>query len=348
MTDVRGSTKAIEAGRYREVNLIGAASVNCILNALHTYELPFVFGGDGATILIPSKDRKIAAAELRSLQKLAQNEFGIDLRAGMVSMAQINDLGSEIKVGKYELSPGNYTAQLKGGGVTLAEQMVKYNQPEGATILKAQGEEDPPQLEGLSCRVDTVKSKHGNILSVLIKPNSKNQNEVLESILSQFKSILNDDFLTAAPVSLDRLNWSWPFQMFWAEVMTQKRTRSRYFQILFSSAATLFAKILLTFNIRIGNFEPEKYKRELVMNSDFKKFDDVLRMVIDCSNDQCEKIESFLEQMKQQNLITYGTHKSKEAVLTCIVQSASKNRHVHFVDGGNGGYATAALQMKKS
>lgn len=51
VTDIAGSTKAIELGRYKEVNLIGAASIVAILNLSKNIELPFVFGGDGGYAL---------------------------------------------------------------------------------------------------------------------------------------------------------------------------------------------------------------------------------------------------------------------------------------------------------
>ena len=51
VTDVKGSTKAIEAGRYRDVNKIGAATIAALKNAMPNMTLPFVFGGDGATAI---------------------------------------------------------------------------------------------------------------------------------------------------------------------------------------------------------------------------------------------------------------------------------------------------------
>ena len=50
LTDVRGSTKAVETGRYKEVNLIGAASIVALLNISRETDIPFIFGGDGATL----------------------------------------------------------------------------------------------------------------------------------------------------------------------------------------------------------------------------------------------------------------------------------------------------------
>lgn len=40
ITDVRGSTDAIEAGRYKDVNALGAASIVAVLNAAPGLDLP--------------------------------------------------------------------------------------------------------------------------------------------------------------------------------------------------------------------------------------------------------------------------------------------------------------------
>jgi hypothetical protein len=45
VTDVKDSTKAIEKGRYKEVNLLGASSIIAMLNLMKSFSLPFVFGG---------------------------------------------------------------------------------------------------------------------------------------------------------------------------------------------------------------------------------------------------------------------------------------------------------------
>ena len=51
--DIVGSTGAIEAGRYKSVNMAGASVISALLNALGRRDLPFVFGGDGALVAFP-------------------------------------------------------------------------------------------------------------------------------------------------------------------------------------------------------------------------------------------------------------------------------------------------------
>mgnify|MGYP000920253281 CR=1 FL=1 len=53
ISDIRGSTKAIEAGRYQDVNTLGAASIAAVQSLFYGHDLPFVFGGDGASFLVP-------------------------------------------------------------------------------------------------------------------------------------------------------------------------------------------------------------------------------------------------------------------------------------------------------
>ena len=51
----------------------------------------------------------------------------------------------------------------------------------------------------------------------------------------------------------------------------------------FVLANTLFAYVVMRFGITVGGFVPKTYVQQLVANSDFRKYDDGLRMVLDCT-----------------------------------------------------------------
>ena len=53
VTDVESSTRAVEAGLYQLVNLAGAAGIAAVRNACGGETIPFLFGGDGAVLLVP-------------------------------------------------------------------------------------------------------------------------------------------------------------------------------------------------------------------------------------------------------------------------------------------------------
>ncbi len=344
LTDVRGSTEAIRKGQYKNVNVIGAASITCVLNCLKDFSFPFVFGGDGATMLIPSEFLEKAKASLNGLQKLAVRDFNLELRVGMVSVKTIYDQGYKIKVGKFQLSPGNCLAQFCGNGLTLAETMVKSNDP-SAELLSAELGESSPELQGLSCRLSPFNSKKGTMLSILCRLQVED-NEFFVSLLASLEKILDGDFKSVNPVTRSQLKWRVLPQSFAAEVNLLKKKSHFLFQLWGRLFWVVLSNLSLILEFPLGPFKPKKYKDELVLNSDSKKFDETLRMVIDCSEKQAEQIEQLFRSLYLEHKVFYGIHKSKQALMTCMVFSASENQHIHFIDGADGGYALAAVKLK--
>ncbi len=342
ITDVKGSTRAISQGRYKQVNMIGAASITCIVNCLQGHDFPFVFGGDGATALVPPEALNSVSQELRKLQEFSKSEFQLELRVGLVPVNTLQQMGCTVSVAKYQLTPGNYLAQFRGGGIAKAEEMVKQNHPQ-AQILEA----DPasaPNLEGLSCRLNPLKSNRGVILSLLCKPKDT---IILQEVLSQLKTIFNGDFLSASPVRPEKLKWPWPPTTLFEEARMTKGQGGLVRAVIKTLLKTLLVNASLSFDFPLGPFLPRKYKSELVLNCDFKKFDETLRMVIDCTQEQARAIEELFRQYHQEGKIHFGLHKSKAALMTCMVFSATQNQHIHFIDGADGGYALAAAELKK-
>ena len=100
------------------------------------------------------------------------------------------------------------------------------------------------------------------------------------------------------------------------------------------------------FGWTIGRFDPKVYKREVASNSDFRKFDDGLKMTIDVDADVLQRIENRLKQAEEAGICSYGLHRQKSALMTCLVISPLQPDHVHFIDGADGGYAMAAASLK--
>jgi hypothetical protein len=109
---------------------------------------------------------------------------------------------------------------------------------------------------------------------------------------------------------------------------------------------TALAWVLLTLGLKIGGFDPKKYKQDVSGNADFRKFDDGLKMTIDCDAATVADLRALLDAAAQAGIIRYGLHEQDEAMMTCIVPSAMQNDHVHFIDGAAGGYTQAAAAIK--
>jgi hypothetical protein len=82
-------------------------------------------------------------------------------------------------------------------------------------------------------------------------------------------------------------------------------------------------------------------------HADHRKFDDMIRMVIDCTDRQADAIEEALKELYDDNRqVFYGTQRSKHTIMTCLLTDTNEGNHIHFVDGDLGGYAYAAKSLR--
>jgi hypothetical protein len=98
----------------------------------------------------------------------------------------------------------------------------------------------------------------------------------------------------------------------------------------------------------IRSIDPARYRIEVTANTDFCKHDETLCFVIDCALDRIDAIERYLQQRASEQSFRYGIDVSDTALMTCLVTSTADSLHVHFVDGGGGGYTNAAKKLKAS
>jgi hypothetical protein len=123
--DIVGSTKAIEAGRYKTVNMAGASVISALLNALGRQDLPFVFGGDGALVAFPGSALEITRAALAAVQRWVADELDLTLRAAIVPIKDIRAQGLDVRVARFQASEAVLYAMFAGGGGSWAEAEMK-------------------------------------------------------------------------------------------------------------------------------------------------------------------------------------------------------------------------------
>ena len=97
--------------------------------------------------------------------------------------------------------------------------------------------------------------------------------------------------------------------------------------------------------IPLGRFDARRYKRDVAGNSDFRKFDDGLKMTVDVDAEHLKRIETLLEAARAKGIARYGLHRQASALMTCFVPTPISRDHMHFIDGASGGYAVAASRM---
>lgn len=350
ITDVRGSTKAIREGRYKDVNMVGAASITAVLNVCGDIEIPFVFGGDGATLIVPGSLRQAASDALLRLQASSEAMFALTLRVGAVPVADLRQSGSDVRIRKYELSPDNFLAMISGGGVDEADALLKDPSPDNPYTLSAPDDAPPPDLDGLSCRWEPLVPEQGRMMNLMIQPNPslvESESAVLAETVSSLSRILGHGLEDSAPANRFSLRFRWPPRGLRTEARATCQGRpfwARYASLLFQSFIQLWCE---RFGTKAGPYDAPTYREELKANTDFRKFDGMLRTVLDVTQQQANAIETYLEGEYQAGRLNYGVHIADSALMTCLVFSLEQSEHVHFIDGSDGGFAMAATGFKE-
>jgi len=343
IADIKGSTSAIAQGRYKEVNMIGAACINAVLNCCDSGEIPYVFGGDGATMLIPDHRIEAGKKALIGVQFLARTKFNLTLRVGVVSVESINRSGTNmVLVGKYQLSPGNALATFSGGGIELAETWIKAN----SNYLITDTDETPPDLSGLSCRWEPLATENGVMLSMLVQAKGESVAANEEIYRSVIKSVNKISANRGNPMSKTNMKLHWPPRGIRAEIEATVGGKNRLFWATKIYINSLFQWLLDAFDLTAGGYRGKQYRDELRQNTDYQRFDDTLRILIDCSSVEADKIDHMLDLEAQNKRLVYGLHRADSALMTCLVFDLDKAEHIHFVDGSNGGFTSAAKALK--
>jgi hypothetical protein len=273
LTDVRGSTKAIEAGRYKDVNAVAAASITAMLNVVTDREIPFVFGGDGASMLIPVTHRDKVIEALVASQRLARDHFDLELRVGLVPIEDVMLEGFAVRVAKMRVSENFKQAIFSGGGVAHAEFLFKHPRRADYYAVTFAGE---PQasFEGFECRWNAVPSTHDETISLLVNAqgNADEQAVIYNDVLRRIEAIYGNRE-QRHPISASNLHLAMqPRQLITeAKIRYQNFSMGRLLHMLQNSMKAAFA---MRFNIgRWG-----EYKQIFTEATDHEKFDDALRM----------------------------------------------------------------------
>jgi hypothetical protein len=339
ITDVKGSTKAIEEGRYKDVNTIGVAGIAAVQNLLADFEFPYVFGGDGATLLIPNRHIKAVSSELAALKNLSKKNFGLELRVGMVDISEVTVEYICVEVAKYELFAGKCIAVFRGGGLLVAEAKVK-DEPETYEIQESVS--CRVNLAGLTCRWKDIPNKRGRVMSLLLMARRDKGTLPYIHFFEKLKEVV-PDLQDAHPVH--------PELMTYRTVEDCVEDEKRWFS--WKSLAWLIRKYKISFSVNMFTtmkpalgMDPVPYVQAMKFHTDHQKFDDMLRMVLDCSDDEASLLEHYLHHAHQRGNLYYGIHYSPTSRMTCFVGGMQDGNHIHFIDGGDGGYAIAAKQLK--
>jgi hypothetical protein len=341
VADIVESTKAIAEARYKAVNMAGASVIAAVANALEGREFPFVFGGDGASFAVSPDDLARTRDALAATAIWVEESLNLMMRVALVPVAAVRAQGLDVRVARFGPSPNLSYAMFSGGGLGWAETAMKR----GEFAVPAAAPGTQPDLTGLSCRFEEIPSVRGLILSVLVVPARGADPLAFRKLIEDVIALVerSPDAGRPVPPGGPPLRWPPAGADFEARAARGGSLLKRRAAVL---TFTLFAYLIMRFGISVGGFVPKTYVRQVVENSDFRKYDDGLRMILDCSSELEAALTRRLALAASAGVVRFGLHRQDAAMMTCFTPSALRSDHVHFIDGARGGYASAATALK--
>jgi hypothetical protein len=341
VADIVESTKAIAAQRYKAVNMAGAAVIAAVTNAVDGREFPFVFGGDGASFAVAPTDLASAREALAATATWVKQDLDLVMRVALVPVSAIRVQGADVRVARFGPSANLSYAMFSGGGIGWAEAAMKR----GEFAVSPAPPGTQPDLSGLSCRFEEIPAARGVILSVLVVPAQDADPTAFRKVIEDIIGLVEKSPDAGRPVPPDGPPLKWPPQGVEYEARAARggSLARRRTMVL---ALTLWAYVVMRLGIKVGNFVPKNYVQQVVENSDFRKYDDGLRMILDCTEELADSLAERLTAAAASGIVRYGLHRQDAAMMTCFTPSVMRADHVHFIDGARGGYASAATALK--
>jgi Protein of unknown function (DUF3095) len=351
MSDVRNSTVAVQSGNYKHVNTLGAATITAVLNAAGAVEIPFVFEGDGSMLCVPPQLLDAARAALLQTRDLAQRSFGLDLRVATLAVARIREAGHEVLVARYKVSENYVQAVFAGGGMAFADRFMKDPESAAQCAIEAGSIAAHASFDGLECRWQDIPSSQGETVCVMVKALAGDVHvaaAVYREVIARVQAIYGTDE-RCHPIAPSNLSIALDSRQLGSELRVRAAGRGRLGRWLYLMRMRwimLLGWFLMKYGIRTGKTDWGRYKQTLVRNADVRKFNDIYRQILAGGAAQREALTAWLDERLARRELVYGLHVADRAHMTCLVFDYS-GRHLHFIDGADGGLFLAAKAFKQ-
>lgn len=348
--DVRDSTLAVQAGNYKHVNTVGAAAVTAVLNAAGGIDIPFVFEGDGSAFCIPPGMLDDVRAALAKTRDVARQSFQLDLRIATLPVARVREAGVDIRVARYQVSENYVQAVFLGGGMAWADRYMK--DPQTASLCAIDpGIAPRGSHAGLECRWQDIPSRHGETVSLMVRapsPDAAAAAAVYREVIAKVLEVYGTDE-ACHPVSKSALIFALDSSRLDNEVgviAAERGAIGRWLYRMRTRWLVLVGWFFMKFGLKTAETDWSRYQDELIRNSDVRKFNDIYRQILAGTAKQREQLTVWLDERYQRRELVFGLHFTDRAHMTCLVFNYA-GKHLHFIDGADGGLFMAAKSFKQ-
>ena len=289
-------------------------------------------------------------AALAKTRQIAADSFGLDLRIGTIPMAVIREAGFEILVARYRVTEHYDQAVFSGGGMLHADRLLKDPSPDNPYLV-ADNVVPRGSMEGFECRWQDVPSRHGETVSLVVRAlgeDGSHSAAVYREVIAKVTEVYGESD-ACHPLSVPDLSFGYGGRQMENEAAVRAADLGPIGRSLWKMRMRWFAllgSMLMRFGIKTSETDWGIYKDTLVRNSDVRKFNDGYRQILAGTAAQRNALDAWLEQRYESRQLVFGIHTTNRAQMTCLVFNYA-GRHMHFIDGADGGLFLAAKELKR-
>jgi len=342
VVDIEDSTEAVQNGYHEKVNLSATGSIVTVLNEIRKankkIRIPYFFGGDGSTFIIPSKFQKKVLSLLENYRHHIKNKTSLILRVGCIEVSQIYDLNHQIKIAKLALTKRLTIPIVLGTGLQYAENVIKSSFVDSR---KNQSEIKSVNLIGMECRWNEIKPKEEDNKVICLLVNccaDQIQIDIYKSIFEKIDHLFGS-YKKRNPISRSKLRLNLSINKI-KEELKFKFSNYTVITLLTTWVITIFGN----FYFRIFD-EKIEYLRNIPLLTDTIMIDGAVHTVFSGTQKAIDEFTIFIDDLEKQGKIIYGLHITHASIMSCYVEDRNEN-HIHFIDGAEGGYTQASVMYK--
>lgn len=343
VTDIENSTYAVARGLHNDVNLSATGSIITVLNTLKRIKtkikIPYFFGGDGSTFIVPNSILEPVLFALNNYSQHIKKTTQLSLRVGHYEVEKIYDHNIDLKISKLRHNKYLTTPVVLGNGLKYAERIIKERFQE--SDVSSEKEKDL-NLQGMECRWDEIypNKTEKKVICLLVDCDDESlQAEVYGEIMKEIDLVFGK-LEKRNPISSDKLILDSSLKKIKNE-MYAKLGKYRLTYLINNWFITLFGIFYFKY------FESGKlYKKRIAQLTDTIMLDGFLNTVISGTDAQVDKLKILLDKLEESDKIIYGIHITHASIMSCYIEDREK-KHIHFVDGTEGGYTSAAIMFKE-
>lgn len=341
VADIKDSTQAVANNQHNEVNLAATGCIVAVLNNLKKdkrAKVPYFFGGDGATFLVPNSCQERLFQILKTQKNHVKLQWNLELVVGVLSLEQIYSEGYMLKVAKIQLNMYLEIPVILGFGLKYAEEIIKKS---FVSEIEESLLTETPDLKGMECRWEQITplALDNYVLCLLVYCASESSQRITyRNVLLELTKVFGS-FERRQPISIPKLKLNATYEKIKREMLASIGKYS-YSYILKALFETYIGKLYFTHS-KAGKLYL-KMTKEL---SETVMIDGTINTIVTGTMEQIKKLSTTLDQMESEETLMYGLHITHSAIMSCYVEDR-QTEHAHFVDGTEGGYTQAAEMLK--